>query len=186
MADFAKWASACETALWPAGTFRTAFCGNRDETVEGVIEADPIATAVRTLMTTQREWTGTASELLGVFATIVDERTTRSKYWPDTAPAMAGRLRRVATFLREAKIEISFWRQGQARTRVINIRVNTSSPENITAQPSVPSASSAPSGTVLANTLKCNVKTDADGTDAKFTPLSEPVKRNSSRWRVRI
>jgi hypothetical protein len=46
MADFALWATACETALWPAGTFWSAYCGNRDEAVEGVIDADPIATAV--------------------------------------------------------------------------------------------------------------------------------------------
>jgi hypothetical protein len=39
MADFALWATACETALWPAGTFWLAYCGNRDEAVEGVIDA---------------------------------------------------------------------------------------------------------------------------------------------------
>lgn len=65
MADFALWASACETALWPAGTFWSAYCGNRDEAVEGVIDADPIAAAVRALMTTRTVWTGTAADLLG-------------------------------------------------------------------------------------------------------------------------
>jgi hypothetical protein len=30
MADFALWATACETALWSAGTFWSAYCGNRD------------------------------------------------------------------------------------------------------------------------------------------------------------
>ena len=44
MADFALWATACETALCPAGTFWAAYCGNRDDAVENVIEADPIAT----------------------------------------------------------------------------------------------------------------------------------------------
>src|SRR5207253_8030554 len=68
MADFALWATACETALWPAGVFWSAYCGNRDEAVEGVIEADPIATIVRALMTTRTEWTGTASELLDALA----------------------------------------------------------------------------------------------------------------------
>ena len=51
MADFALWATACETALWPAGTFWSAYCGNRDEAVEGVIDADPVAAAVRAVMT---------------------------------------------------------------------------------------------------------------------------------------
>ena len=40
MADFALWATACETALWPAGTFSSAYSGNRDEAVEDVIDAD--------------------------------------------------------------------------------------------------------------------------------------------------
>jgi hypothetical protein len=31
MADFAVWATACESGLWPAGTFWEAYCGNRDE-----------------------------------------------------------------------------------------------------------------------------------------------------------
>ncbi|MCI0465752.1 MAG: hypothetical protein L0Y57_01920 [Beijerinckiaceae bacterium] len=61
MADFALWATACETALWSAGTFWSAYCGNRDEAVEGVIDADPIAAAVRAIMTTRTVWTGTAS-----------------------------------------------------------------------------------------------------------------------------
>jgi hypothetical protein len=41
MADFALWATTCEPAPWPAGTFWSAYCGNRDEAVEGVIDADP-------------------------------------------------------------------------------------------------------------------------------------------------
>ena len=28
MADFALWASACETAVWSTGTFWSAYCGN--------------------------------------------------------------------------------------------------------------------------------------------------------------
>src|SRR5215217_1400354 len=79
MADFALWASACETALWSAGTFWSAYCGNRDEAVEGVIEADPIAAAVRTVMATRTVWTGTASDLLGVLGETAGDRITKSK-----------------------------------------------------------------------------------------------------------
>ena len=71
MADFALWATACETALWPTGTVWSAYCGNRDEAVEGVIDADPIATAVRAVMATRTVWTGTASDLLGALAEVV-------------------------------------------------------------------------------------------------------------------
>jgi hypothetical protein len=88
MADFALWATACETALWPAGTFWSAYCGNRDEAVEGVIDADPIATAMRAVMATRTVWTGTASDLLGALAEVVGERVAKSKTWPGgpTAP----------------------------------------------------------------------------------------------------
>ena len=34
MADFALWATACETALWTSGTFGAAYAGNRDEAVD--------------------------------------------------------------------------------------------------------------------------------------------------------
>ena len=108
MADFALWASACETALWPLGTFWSAYCGNRDEAVEGVIDGDPIATAVRAVMATRTVWTGTASDLLGALAEVVDERVAKSKTWPDGPRALAGRLRRAATFLRKIGIEIGF------------------------------------------------------------------------------
>ena len=108
MADFALWATACETALWPAGTFWSAYCGNRDEAVEGVIDADPIAAAVRAVMTTRTEWTGTASDLLGALAEQAGERVAKSKTWPDSPRALAGRLRRAATFLRKIGIDIGF------------------------------------------------------------------------------
>ncbi len=121
MADFALWATACETALWPAGTFWSAYCGNRDEAVEGVIDADPIAAAVRAVMTTRTEWTGTASDLLGALAEVAGERVAKSKTWPDSPRALAGRLRRAATFLRKIGIEIGFEREGRARTRIIHI-----------------------------------------------------------------
>jgi hypothetical protein len=48
MADFGIWATACETALWPRGTFARAYTANRRATIESIIEADPIATCVRT------------------------------------------------------------------------------------------------------------------------------------------
>jgi hypothetical protein len=43
MADFALWATACEPALWGAGTFSAAYSANRKDAVEGVIDADPVA-----------------------------------------------------------------------------------------------------------------------------------------------
>jgi hypothetical protein len=145
MADFALWATACETALWPAGTFWSAYCGNRDDAVEGVIDADPIAAAVRAVMAARTVWTGTASDLLGALGEAAGERAAKSKTWPDSPRALAGRLRRAATFLRKIGIEISFGREGRARTRTIHISTSTSdaAPENAGVRPSASSAPSA-------------------------------------------
>ena len=60
MADFALVATACETKFWPAGTFRTAHDLNRAEVVEALIEADPVASAARSLMVRHQFWEGTS------------------------------------------------------------------------------------------------------------------------------
>lgn len=144
MADFALWATACETALWASGTFWSAYRGNRDEAVDGVIDADPIAAAVRALMQTRTEWTGTASDLLGALAEMAGERVAKSKTWPDSPRALAGRLRRAATFLRKVGIDIGFEREGRARTRMIRI-TTTGHIAALESRGAKPSASSAPS-----------------------------------------
>ncbi|MBN9534220.1 MAG: hypothetical protein J0H79_17480 [Alphaproteobacteria bacterium] len=216
MADFALWTTACETALWPAGTFWSAYCGNRDEAVEGVIDADPIAGAVRALMATRTEWTGTASELLGALAELAGERISKSKTWPDSARALAGRLRRAATFLRKIGIEIGFQREGRARTRIIRITAGPSSaPETGVARPSASSAPAAQpprinpvngfgsgglrtvgdqadgsstrqASIVRDNSLKSKTVTDADGADANRPPRSESEETGTPAWRARL
>ena len=147
MADFALWASACETAIWPAGTFWSAYCGNRDEAVENVIEADPVAAAVRAVMAERTEWAGTATDLLGALAESAGERVARSKTWPASSRALSGRLRRAATFLRKVGIEIDYVKEGRARTRIIHITAkgNSADSEYSGVQPSAPSAPSASS-----------------------------------------
>jgi hypothetical protein len=192
MADFALWAAACETALWPAGTFWSAYCGNRDEAVEGVIDADSIAAAVRAMMATRTEWTGTASDLLGALAEVVGERVAKSKTWPDSPRALAGRLRRAATFLRKIGIEISFGREGRARTRTILIAnaPNHAAPENTGARPSASSAQSAaaPKSNVTNGFAAPSLRTvanDADGRadggngDGTSTVRANPLKPNA-------
>ncbi|HET9904098.1 MAG TPA: hypothetical protein VFQ27_10415 [Xanthobacteraceae bacterium] len=216
MADFALWATACETALWPAGTFWSAYCGNRDEAVEGVIEADPIAAAVRALMAARTEWTGTASELLGALADMAGERVAKSKTWPDSPRALAGRLRRAATFLRKVGIEIGFGREGRARTRVIRITAGELPPPETGGVR--PSASSVPSASqpkpiptngfasqrlrtvsdtadgsqsgddpiVRDNPVRSNIETDADGADANHPPHSGRGNESTPGWRMRL
>jgi hypothetical protein len=188
MADFALWVTACEPALWPVGTFWSAYCGNRDEVVEGVIDADAIAAAVRAVMATRTEWTGTASDLLGALAEVVGDRVARSKTWPDSPRALAGRLRRAAPLLRKIGVEIGFGREGRARTRTINITTTPSysAPENAGAQPSARSASSAPlttpnSAAVFSASPPRTINDDADGSRDGNAPtvLADPLKSNT-------
>jgi hypothetical protein len=188
MADFALWATACETALWPQGTFWSAYCGNRDDAVDGVIDADPIAAAVRAAMTTRTEWTGTASELLGALAEMVGERVVKSKTWPDSPRALAGRLRRAATFLRKIGIDIGFEREGRARTRMIRMTTTgkSASPETQGAQPSASSTppadqSKANSGNGFGSPCLRTVGSRADGsTGGNGSPVrTNPVKSNT-------
>ena len=210
MADFALWATACETAIWPAGTFWSAYCSNRDEAVEGVIEADPVATAVRAFMSAQTEWKGTASNLLVALGEVVDERIAKSKTWPDSPRALSGRLRRAATFLRKIGIEVAFKKEGRARSRIVHIAA--SAPENAGAQPSAPSAQPASGAnvtnvidfaasglrtvagnedgndapTVRVNRLGTDPGSAADGADAKSPSQSAAGGTGTLGWRGRV
>ena len=112
LADFALWITACEGAAWERGAFLEAFEANRRGLVDTVLEADPVASAVRALMATRDRWVGTASGLLGALAEHVDDATRRGKAWPATPRALSARLRRAATFLRKVGVTIEFVRQG--------------------------------------------------------------------------
>ncbi len=126
MADFALWATACEAALWPSGAFWLAYAGNLAQAVDAVIEADPVASAVRALMKTWTEWKGTASQLLTTLELEAGERAARSKAWPQSSRALSGRLRRAATALRRTGVDVVFEREGHERTRTVIIRAASS------------------------------------------------------------
>jgi hypothetical protein len=122
MADFAVWATACETAFWPAGTFKAAYDDNLKEVVDTVIDADLVGSAVRQMAEKQsKEWSGTATELLRVLGASQPESVTRAKTWPNSPDALSNRLRRSMTFLRKAGVNVSFTREGRERTRTIHI-----------------------------------------------------------------
>jgi hypothetical protein len=120
MADFALWATACETAFWPQETFMRAYDVNRQAAIDSIIEADPVATFVRDIMAERSTWTGKASDLLQ--ARLSEKNgPERSASWPKNPRAFAARLRRCQTFLRTAGIEISFGREGPAGSRIIKM-----------------------------------------------------------------
>jgi len=120
MADFALWATACETGPWPAGTFTRAYAVNRKAAIEDMIDIDPVAAWVRSLMTEHSVWTGSAADLLRISAERTSQRGDNFG-WPRNPRALAGQLRRAQTFLRARGIEITFHREGRAGSRVIRI-----------------------------------------------------------------
>lgn len=134
MADFAQWASACETAFWPAGSFMAAFDANRAELIDNVIAADPVASALLGFMEGRLEWQGSASELLGALAELAGDHAARSKSWPRTSSALSGKIKRASSFLRAMGIEIETRRSDKARTLQIYKRS-----QKVGKSPSLPS-----------------------------------------------
>ena len=113
MADFALWATACESAFRRTGAFEAAYSTNRREAIENIVDADAVAAHVRALIAERANWAGSASDLL--------QAGTNRTGWPKSARALAGRLRRAQTFLRTLGIEIVFGREGRFGTRTITI-----------------------------------------------------------------
>ena len=122
MADFALWAAACESALWPYGTFSRAYAGNRRAAIESMVDADPVAACVREIMGERSAWTGSAAGLLRAQADVAGDGVSRSSPgWPKNPRALAGRLRRAQTALRTLGINMTFGREGRAGTRIIRM-----------------------------------------------------------------
>ena len=119
MADFAVWVAAAEEALpWSPGDFIEAYAGNRAETDGTALDTDPVAGAVRDLMESREEWSGTATELYAAIAELVDEDVRRSRAWPSAPNSLSNRMKRIAPSLREAGIEYGDERSpGSSRTR---------------------------------------------------------------------
>ena len=102
MADFAKWIVACEGGLpWKAGTFMRAYDENRAKALETILESDAVATAIRNLLTRQRNWEGTAGDLLKARKRSGGGGDAKAKDWPKTPRGMSGALRRAAPGLRK-------------------------------------------------------------------------------------
>jgi hypothetical protein len=110
MADFAKWAVACERAAgFSPGSFMRAYEQNRRGAVETVLEGDLVAVALRAFMTARtKPWEGTATDLFNTLGDSAGDRLTKAREWPKTPAKLGGRLRRIAHFLRKIGISIVF------------------------------------------------------------------------------
>ena len=123
LADFAVLGTATESALGlRRGAFMNAFDRNRQDANAVALEASPIANLIRDLAE-ERHWEGTAQDLLRKLSTMAEEEIRKRRNWPKTPRMLAGMLRRLATALRRAGVEVQFSRENTAeRTRKITIK----------------------------------------------------------------
>jgi hypothetical protein len=99
-----------------------AYDANRRAAVADAVDADPVAACVREIMAERTAWIGSASDLLRAGADLAGENVLRNGAgWPNSARALASRLRRAQTPLRAIGIEIGFSREGRAGSRIIKM-----------------------------------------------------------------
>jgi hypothetical protein len=120
MADFAKFATACEGAFRTPGTFAAAYSNNREQAIGEMLDADPIADAVVGLMKTTAKWQGTAAHLLGALANVAGSGA-RERGWPKIPGQLSRRLTRSEPLLRGRGIEVTRERAGRKGDRLISL-----------------------------------------------------------------
>jgi hypothetical protein len=120
MADFAKFATACEGAFRTPGTFAAAYANNREQAIGEMLDADPVAGAVVELMSTRAKWEGTAAYLLGALAKVAGGGA-RERGWPKSPGQLSHRLSRSEPLLRSRGIEVTRDRVGRKGNRLISL-----------------------------------------------------------------
>ena len=135
MADFAALGAAAAPALgWTAADFRNAYQANREQAVDRVLEADPVAEAIiefarQAYSWKDRSWKGTKTQLLETIGKLVADETRREKTWPKDGARLSGRLRRAAPALRSRGITMRSSREeerlaeGPRVRRIVTIQV---------------------------------------------------------------
>lgn len=118
MADFAKWAVACEPGYAESGAFMTAWESARADGLPDDLEADPVAGAVVTLMQERwGPWSGTATELLEII-----NPEFRRRDLPKAGNALSSALKLATPTLARAGVLVTRGtREGHAGSRIIQI-----------------------------------------------------------------
>ena len=100
MADFCKWAAACERAYWDPGTFMATYGDAQASATEDVLEASPMGQKLRQLLEESPTFDGTSTELLDrLNQHLQAEQSPRG--WPATGSVMGKQLTRLAPSLRK-------------------------------------------------------------------------------------
>jgi len=121
MADFALWASACETALGlETGEALEAYRANCAEGRNLALEASPVYEPLREVA--RAGFIGTSSEFLLLLSKLASDGARRSTRWPKAPNALSNALRRMAGSLRASGIEIYFHRADHQGRRLISVQ----------------------------------------------------------------
>ena len=119
MADFVAWVKGAEAALpWSPGTFERVYSEIQQGTVEEAVADNPVAQAIRKLVTERGQWEGGSTELLSVLASYASVDPLKPpSWWPKSAKALSQTLRRLSPDLRRvgvgaAKPERRIWSLG--------------------------------------------------------------------------
>jgi len=119
LADFARWAAAALPGFGIAGEdFLKAYEANRQRSQEIALDGSPIAD--RVLALAEKDWAGTATDLLEDFEGSLPLIITRAPGFPRSGRAVRNALDRLRPSLEAAGVEIGFGRTNARR--VITLR----------------------------------------------------------------
>ena len=122
LADFAVWATACESTYWPTGTFIQAYTRSRDATAQSVVEASTVGRAIVKLLEETSHWTGTMTDLLEVLDGRAVDLDRRSSDWPGSAAGLGRQVDRLSPDLRSQGVDVIYSRSSQQRRVTITRR----------------------------------------------------------------
>jgi hypothetical protein len=120
LADFALWVTACEQALGMKHGEAVAACSaNSAEARDLALEAWPLYQPLAELA--RQGFTGTVGELRAQLDSMVSDAVRRSVRWPKAPSGLGSALRRMASSLRTAGIELQFSRNDVLGRRVVSV-----------------------------------------------------------------
>lgn len=211
LADFALWATACETPLgWQPGAFMAAYQDAQDDLIKDALEAEPVAVAMLKLPAHSdglvSEWNLTASELLDLLNEVENHKEKRPpKGWPGAAHILSGTLKRIAPALLEQGISVEQTRdtdRGRSKKWAIRlIRENKrpkrpqASGDNRNTVPDEANSADASSGTDAssvrqgeqASDRKSRVGRETDASDASdASKPSTPTSGKKEKWSAEV
>jgi phage/plasmid primase-like uncharacterized protein len=140
MADFARVLAAVDAVHGTEALKR--YFSQRGRVAEEVLDADPVAGAIRALAA-RGNWTGTQGDLL---ERITPSGGIRTSEWPKSARGLTARLRRLTPALRQVGVDILIPDARSSRGRIIEIRQAEQEEEQPEEQPSQSSQQTVPEG----------------------------------------